>query len=53
MIISPVVPLALRLSAVLMSGVIMIFHAKQQYLVEEAHGAVRSARQRRHGKFHP
>jgi hypothetical protein len=44
MIISPAVPLALRLSAVLMSGVIMIFHQKQQYILDECHGAVRSSR---------
>lgn len=46
MIMSPVVPLALRLSAILMSGVIMIFHQKQQYILDEAFGAIRSARQR-------
>ena len=46
MIISPAVPLALRLSAVLMSGVVAIHHQKQQYILEDAHVAVRTFRQR-------
>lgn len=44
MIMQPVVPLALRLSAVLMSGVIKCFHRKQQYTLEDCHEAVRTAR---------
>ena len=38
----PVVPLALRLSAILMSGVIMCFHQKQQYILNDFHQAMRS-----------
>ena len=44
MIMQPVVPLALRLSAVLMSGVILLFHQKQQYILDDCHDALRSAR---------
>ncbi|QDZ20391.1 hypothetical protein A3770_04p29090 [Chloropicon primus] len=49
MIMSPVVPLALRLSAILMSGVILIFHQKQQYILDDARSVRRRSRKRHCG----
>ena len=44
MIMQLAVPLALRLSAILMSGVILCFHHKQNFFLEDCHDAVRSAK---------